>query len=85
MTCDAMCQHQPRSIDVSFFSDNPSTSIAYLVVGENESIRNNYVLPSPSNEHNNLGDVIRGQGVAATINQLSAQKPNPQEKGTTHV
>lgn len=40
-----------------------------LVVREQQSVRNNHILPPPSSKYNDLCNIIRRQGLAAASNQ----------------
>ena len=41
--------------------------LTHLMAWVDHGVGNNHVLPSPCNKDNNLGDVIGGQGFAATV------------------
>lgn len=43
------------------------TRSASLVIRKQQSISNDDILPPSSNKHNSLGDIIRCQGLATTI------------------
>ena len=47
-----------------------SNAIAYLVAGENQSIRHHDVLAPSSGKNNDLGDIIWREGLTASVRVL---------------
>jgi hypothetical protein len=60
-------QRQPITYFVSYLESQPFSMLTHLMAWVDHGVSNNYVLPSPCNKDNNLGDVIGGQGFAATV------------------